>query len=219
MLLVKIFPLMLFQVNCYVVYDPAEREAAIIDPGIVDNRELDAIDRFLRDNALQVVAVINTHLHIDHVVANSDLAAKYDVPVLAHADDAFLGNRLRDQAQQFGLPFRLENAGITRHLEDGEIIPIGSGSLEVIHLPGHSPGGIGLYDAADGFIITGDTLFQGSIGRTDLPGGDMGRLLESVRQRLYPLPDDTVVYPGHGPSSTIGREKLSNPFLQGLSHP
>ena len=211
---IAVFPLILFQVNCYVVYDPVEKKAAIIDPGIVDNREIDSIDRFLAEHSLQVVAVINTHLHIDHVLANSGLAQKYGVPVMAHPDDAFLGDRLGEQARQFGLPFRLENAGVTHHLSDGEIIPVGSGSLEVIHLPGHSPGGIGLYDAQGGFIITGDTLFQGSVGRTDLPGGDMGRLLESVRKRIYPLPDDTVVYPGHGPATTIGREKLSNPFLR-----
>ena len=211
---VKSFQLILFQVNCYVVYDPVEKKAAVIDPGIVDNREIDAIDRFLLENSLEVVAVVNTHLHIDHVLANSGLAAKYGVPVMAHADDNFLGDRLKDQAREFGLPFRLENAGVTHHLSDGDIIPIGSGSLEVIHLPGHSPGGIGLYDDADGFIITGDTLFQGSVGRTDLPGGDMGRLLESIRKRLYPLPDNTVVYPGHGPATTIGREKASNPFLR-----
>ena len=211
---IKVFPLILFQVNCYVVYDPVEKKAAIIDPGIVDDRELDAIDSFLRENSLEVVSVINTHLHIDHVVSNSSLAEKYGVPVMAHADDSFLGDRLLDQARQFGLPFRMENAGVTHYLRDGEIIPVGSGSLEVIHLPGHSPGGIGLYDAQDGFLITGDTLFQGSVGRTDLPGGDMGRLLESIRKRIYPLPDETVIYPGHGPATTLAREKTSNPFLR-----
>ena len=211
---VSSFPLILFQVNCYVVYDPVEKKAAIVDPGIVDNREVENIDRFLRDNSLEVVAIINTHQHIDHVLANSGLAAKYAVPVMAHPDDAFLGDRLKDQAREFGLPFRIENAGVTHYLKDGDIIPIGSGSLEVIHLPGHSPGGIGLYDAKDGFLLTGDTLFQGSVGRTDLPGGDMGRLLESIRKRLYSLPDDTIVYPGHGPATTIAREKQSNPFLR-----
>ena len=209
------FQLILFQVNCYVVYDPVERKAVIVDPGIVDNREIEAIDRFLADHDLTVVAIINTHLHIDHVVANTGLAEKYGVPVMAHPDDDFLGSRLQDQARQFGLPFRMESAGVTRHLSDGEIIPVGSGSLEVIHLPGHSPGGIGLYDAADGFLISGDTLFEGSIGRTDLPGGDIARLLESVRKRLYSLPDSTVVYPGHGPATTIAREKASNPYVRG----
>lgn len=212
---IAIFKLLLFEVNCYVVYDPDEKKAAIIDPGIVDNREIDAIDNFLQKNDLQVVGIINTHLHIDHVVANSTLGEKFNVPVMAHEDDKFLGDRLLEQARQFHLPFKMADAGITRYLKDGDRIPIGSGELEVIHLPGHSPGGIGLYDAKDGFLISGDTLFQGSIGRTDLPGGNLGRLLEAVKKRLYTLPDETVVYPGHGEPTTIGIEKKSNPYVIG----
>ena len=207
--------MLLFGVNCYVVYDPVEKEAAIIDPGIVDNREIDAIDAFLAHNNLKPVAVINTHLHIDHALANTGLANKYNIPVMAHADDAFLGERMRSQAQEFGLPFRIESAGVSHNLADGEKIKIGSGELEVIHVPGHSPGGIGLYDAKDGFLISGDSLFEGSIGRTDLPGGNMARLLDSIKRKFYTLPDDTVVYPGHGPATTIGKEKRSNPFIQG----
>lgn len=212
---VAIFELMLFQVNCYVVYDPEAKEAAIIDPGIIDQKELDAIDNFLNKNGLKVIAIINTHLHIDHVVANLTLAEKYHVPVLAHSADSFLGENVKEQARQFGLPFKMENAGVTRYLSDGETVKIGNGSLEVIHVPGHSPGGIGLYDAKDGFLISGDTLFEGSIGRTDLEGGNLARLLESVKKRFYSLPDSTVVYPGHGPSTTIGKEKVSNPFVRG----
>lgn len=211
---VAIFKLMLFEVNCYVVYDLVEKKAAIVDPGIIDPREFDAIDAFLKKNDLEVVGVINTHLHIDHVIGNSALASKYGVEVLSHADDKFLGDGLREQARQFHLPLKEENAGVTRFLSDGEKIKIGSGELEVIHLPGHSPGGIGLYDAADGFLISGDTLFDGSIGRTDLPGGNIGRLFESIRKRLYSLPDDTIVYPGHGPATTIGKERKSNPYVQ-----
>lgn len=212
---VAVFQLMLFQVNCYVVYDPKEKEAAIVDPGIIDIREIDAIDNFLKKNDLKVVSVINTHLHIDHVVANSSLATKYGVPVMAHAEDSILGDRLREQAMQFGLPFKMENAGVTHLIGDGDTIKIGSGSLKVIHVPGHSPGGIALYDAQDGFLISGDTLFDGSIGRTDLPGGNIAKLLESVKKRLYVLPAETVVYPGHGPATTIGKEKESNPYVRG----
>lgn len=212
---IQTFPLLLFGVNCYVVYDPDAKEAAIIDPGIVDNREIDTIDDFLKRHSLKVVAVINTHLHIDHALANSGLAEKYGVPVMAHPDDAFLGSQLKSQAQQFGLPFKIESAGVTTDLKDGDKIKIGNGELEVIHVPGHSPGGIGLYDAKDGFLISGDTLFEGSIGRSDLPGGNLARLLESVKKRFYSLPDETVVYPGHGPSTTIGREKQTNPYVRG----
>lgn len=211
---IKTFPLLLFGVNCYVVYDPEEKEAAIIDPGIVDNREIDLIDNFLKEHGLKVVAVVNTHLHIDHALANTGLAQKYQVPVMAHADDSFLGERMMTQAKEFGLPFRIESAGVTHNLKDGDKIKIGNGELEVIHVPGHSPGGIGLYDAKDHFLISGDSLFEGSIGRTDLPGGNMAKLLESIKKKFYSLPDDTVVYPGHGGTTTIGREKLSNPFVR-----
>ncbi|MCH5213734.1 MAG: MBL fold metallo-hydrolase [Muribaculaceae bacterium] len=212
---VKTFPLLLFGVNCYVVYDPEGKEAVIVDPGIVDNREIDTIDEFLAENQLKVVGIINTHLHIDHALANTGLARKYDADVLAHPDDAFLGTRMLEQAQQFGLPFKIESAGVSKDLKDGDKIKVGNGELEVIHTPGHSPGGIVLYDKADGFIISGDSLFEGSIGRTDLPGGDMAKLLYSIKKRLYTLPDDTVVYPGHGGPTTIGREKQSNPFVRG----
>lgn len=212
---IEVFPLLLFGVNCYVVYDPVEKKAAIIDPGIVDNREIDTIDSFLKKNDLTVVAVVNTHLHIDHALANGGLSKKYNVPVMAHEDDKFLGDRLLQQAQEFGLPFRMNDAGVTHYLKDGDKIKVGSGELEVIHLPGHSPGGIALYDAKDRFLISGDSLFEGSIGRTDLPGGNLAKLLDSIKKKLYTLPDDTLVYPGHGPSTTIGREKKTNPFILG----
>lgn len=212
---VAIFQLQLFGVNCYVVYDPEEKKAAIIDPGIIDPREIDAIDGFLKKNELKVVAVINTHLHIDHAIANRQLADRYCIPVMAHPDDEFLGRGLGEQARQFGIPIKLDGVEITHPLKDGDTIPVGSGALKVIHVPGHSPGGIALYDEKDGFLISGDTLFEGSIGRSDLPGGDLARLLESVKKKLYALPDDTVVYPGHGAPTTIGREKKENPYVRG----
>ena len=211
---IKTFPLLLFGVNAYVAYDPEEKEAAIVDPGIVDSREVDTIDNFLKQHDLKVVAVINTHLHIDHAIANKGVADKYGVPVMAHPDDDFLGENLADQAREFGLPVKVDGAGVTRHLKDGDEIKIGGGALKVIHVPGHSPGGIGLYDEADGFLISGDSLFEGSIGRTDLPGGNLAKLLQSIKTKFYTLPDDTVVYPGHGPKTTIGREKKTNPYVR-----
>lgn len=212
---VAIFELQLFGVNCYVVYDPEEKKAAIIDPGIIDPREIDAIDNFLKKNDLEVTAVINTHLHIDHAIANRMVSQKYNVPVMAHPNDEFLGVRMADQAREFGLPMKVEGTDISRRLADGDKIKIGKGELEVIHVPGHSPGGIALYDPKDGFLISGDTLFEGSIGRSDLPGGDIARLFESIKKKLYKLPDETVVYPGHGGPTTIGREKKSNPYVHG----
>lgn len=212
---IAVFQLMLFQVNCYVVYDPESGKAAIVDPGIIDSKEADAIDSFLQKNNLKVVAIINTHLHIDHAIGSEALGNKYGVPVMSHSEDRIIGDNLSEQASMFGLPVKVKSSGVSHYLKDGDIIPIGNGRLEVIHLPGHTPGGIGLYDAEDGFLISGDTLFEGSIGRTDLPGGNLAKLLESVKKRLYSLPDDTVVYPGHGNPTTIGKEKNSNFYVRG----
>lgn len=212
---VATFPLLLFGVNCYVVYDSESKEAAIIDPGIVDNREIDEIDNFLRSHSLKVVAIINTHLHIDHALANKGMSLKYNAPVIAHIKDKPLGEGLMEQVKRFHLPFKLEGDGVTHYLKDGENIKIGDDELQVLHVPGHSPGGIALYDPKGKFVISGDSLFDGSIGRTDLPGGDLGRLLESIKKKFYTLPDDTVVYPGHGPATTIGKEKQHNPYVKG----
>ena len=132
---------------------------------------------------------------------------------MAHKDDEFLGERVREQAQAFGIREKVDNVVIDRYLTPGEEIKIGDGELKVIHVPGHSPGSVALYDKKDGFVITGDALFAGSIGRTDLPGGDTRTLLRSIKDGLLTLPDSTVVYPGHGPATTIGQEKVSNPYL------
>ena len=124
-----------------------------------------------------------------------------------------LGERMKEQAMMFGIDRDFSGVDISSYLTDGEIIKIGNGELEVICVPGHSPGSVALYDKADGFVIVGDALFQGSIGRTDLPGGDYRTLIGSITKRLLTLPDDTVVYPGHGAPTTIGEEKRSNPYL------
>ena len=120
---------------------------------------------------------------------------------------------MKDQARMFGIPEEVEDVSLGHELKDGDVITIGSGRLQVLAVPGHSPGGIALYDAEDGFLISGDSLFAGSIGRTDLPGGNFSMLIESIRSKLLTLPPDTVVYPGHGPATTIGHELSDNPFL------
>ncbi|MDE6299529.1 MAG: MBL fold metallo-hydrolase, partial [Muribaculaceae bacterium] len=124
-----------------------------------------------------------------------------------------LGERMMQQARMFGMNFDFKNVKIDNYLSDGEIIKIGDGELEVITVPGHSPGSVALYDKKDGFVIVGDALFKGSIGRTDLTGGNYNQLIESITKRLLTLPDDTIVYPGHGDPTTIGVEKRTNPFL------
>lgn len=207
------FEFSLFGINTYVVYDPNEKKAAIVDPGMINDEEEQALSRFIERNGLTVTHIINTHMHIDHAIGAAYAKRKYGAPLWGHKDDGFLADRLRQQADAFGINEMIEDVSIDSYLSPGEIIKIGSGSLEVIHVPGHSPGSIALYDHADGFVITGDALFEGSVGRTDLPGGNGTQLIESIRRNLLPLPDSTVVYPGHGPATTIGRERTLNPFL------
>lgn len=207
------FEFSLFGINTYVVYDPVTKKCAVIDPGMSDQEEEEAITGFIARNCLTVTHIINTHLHIDHAIGDRFVSETFGAPVLAHPDDSFLGERLQEQARQFGIAGRIDNMSEIRPLKDGEKIVIGNGELTVIHVPGHSPGGIALYDKEGGYVISGDSLFAGSIGRTDLPGGDMRQLIRAVRSRLLTLPPDTVVYPGHGPATTIARERASNPFL------
>lgn len=207
------FGFSLFGINTYLVYDPDTKKCAVIDPGMIVKEEEDALANFISRNDLEVVAIIDTHLHVDHAVGIGYVKGKYNAPLMAHKDDEFLGERVREQAQAFGIREKVDNVVIDHYLTLGEEIKIGDGELKVIHVPGHSPGSVALYDKKDGFVITGDALFAGSIGRTDLPGGDTRTLLRSIKDGLLTLPDSTVVYPGHGPATTIGQEKASNPYL------
>lgn len=207
------FEFSLFGINTYVVVDPATKKCAIIDPGMINAEEDQAMLNFINKNGLTVTHIINTHLHVDHAIGNKRAAEMFNVPVLAHKDDEFLGARMKQQAQMFGIAERVDDVSITQYLQDGDVIHIGDGELKVIHVPGHSPGGIALYDAKDGFVIAGDSLFQNSVGRTDLPGGDTKTLINAVKSKLLTLPDDTAVFSGHGPSTTIEHEKKHNPYL------
>lgn len=210
---VAIFQFSLFGINTYLVFDPETKECVIIDPGMSNPEEEKAIENFIAEKGLTLTHIINTHLHIDHVAGIPFLRAKYGVPVMAHAGDKPLAEGMGLQARMFGLNLNLDNIEVTDYLESGDKIKIGHGELEVISVPGHSKGSIALLDRQGGFLISGDALFKGSIGRTDLPGGNYSELIESIDRELLSLPEDTVVLPGHGPSSTIGEEKRSNPFL------
>lgn len=211
---VAVFQFSLFGVNTYVVYDENTKECAVIDPGMFNEREEEALENFIETNHLKVKYIINTHLHIDHVAGNNFLMNKYNAPVLAHENEAPLGKMIADQAQMFHLKNKFEDVVITEPLKAGDIIKIGDGELEVLDVSGHSPGGIALYDKKDGFVITGDSLFEGSVGRTDLYGGNMPQLIENIKKNLLSLPDSTVVLSGHGDSTTIGAEKKLNPYLR-----
>lgn len=207
------FSFYMFGINTYVAYDPDLKEAAIIDPGMSRQEEFDAMENFILRENLTVTHLINTHLHIDHAIADKWVMEKYEVPVEAHAEDSTLGLVLNQQAQRFGLRGVDAKIEVENFLKDGDEVKVGNGVFHVLHVPGHSPGSIALYDKEDGFVIVGDTLFEGSIGRTDLMGGDHARLIGAITDKLLSLPPDTVVYPGHGPATTIAREIASNPYL------
>ncbi|MCH5238720.1 MAG: MBL fold metallo-hydrolase [Muribaculaceae bacterium] len=210
---VAIFQFSLFGINTYVVFDPASKECAIIDPGMSNSEEEKAIENFIAEKGLTLTRIINTHLHIDHVAGIPFLRKKYGVPILAHEGDKFLGEGIKEQAEMFGLRLNIGEIEISEYIKAGDKIKIGDGELEVISVPGHSKGSIALYDRSAGFLITGDALFRGSIGRTDLPGGNYQELLSSIGKEILTLPDNTVILPGHGPASTIGEERAFNPFL------
>ncbi len=192
--------------NCYILGCEDTKEAVVVDPG----GDADKILLKLADLGLKVKYIINTHGHFDHVGANKKMKDATGAPILIHKGDAPMLNQLVAAAASFGLS--AENSPPPdKNIDDGDIISFGNIELKVIHTPGHSPGGVALH--TDEIVIVGDTLFAGSIGRTDLPGGDYDTLISSVRQKLFVLPDDTKVLCGHGPETTIGREKKFNPFF------
>ncbi len=197
----------MFGENTYLVYDPATREAMIVDPGMLTPVEEQAIDARITDEKLTVKYIVNTHLHLDHCFGNAYAERKYGVKAHANPADAPLGHNISGQARMFGIFNQFDSVGEIETLEDGDILTLGKEQIRVIHTPGHSPGGISLYAPVDGWVITGDTLFgDGNVGRTDLPGGDYATLMRSV-DKLYTLPDSTVLLPGHGPASTIGEAR------------
>lgn len=210
---IAVFHFAIFGINTYVVFDPDTKECAVIDPAMINTEEEDAMTGFIEKNGLLPTHIINTHLHIDHAIGNAFMKKTYGTPILGHKDDENLGERMQDQARMFGLNMQPEGIKITHYLDDGDTVKIGNGKLHVLHVPGHSRGSIALWDKEDGFVIAGDALFQGSIGRTDLPGGNHQQLINSINDKLMTLPDSTVVYPGHGDLTTIGEERKHNPYL------
>lgn len=203
-----------FGVNSYVMWDADTLEAAIVDPGMTDEAERKALDSFIERQGLKPVHLINTHMHLDHIFGNLYVKEKYGLDIKAHPADDFLGRSLEDQTARFHLPIKATNQGLDVELHDGDRLYLGTEPIDIISVPGHSPGSVALYCPESGFVITGDALFRGSIGRTDLPMGDYPTLIAAIRDRLLTLPPDTVVLPGHGPESTIGQEKSSNPYIK-----
>ncbi|HWC74842.1 MAG TPA: MBL fold metallo-hydrolase [Gemmatimonadales bacterium] len=199
-----------FAENCYLVVDEEARECAIVDPG----EEAGLILHKVQETAARPVAIWLTHAHIDHVLGVSRIAAETGAPIWLHPADRPLYDAVPDQAAWFGLAPPGPLPAPDKEMVPGQSLQIGTLRFEIRHAPGHSPGSVCL--VGPGVAFTGDVLFAGSIGRTDLPGGDFETLIGSIERELLPLSDDTIVYSGHGPETTIGRERASNPFLTGV---
>jgi len=207
----EILPVGMLACNCSVVGDDETKEAIVIDPG----DEVERVQEILARHNLSVKYVIATHAHIDHVGGLQKLHESTGAPVLMHEADLPLYQNLAAQAAWLGV----ESPGLVevdQFLKEGDRLHWGSLSLEILHTPGHSPGSLSLYVSGENArMFAGDTLFQGSVGRWDLWGGSEAQLMRSIREKLLPFPDETPVFPGHGPSTTIGQERASNPFLRG----
>jgi glyoxylase-like metal-dependent hydrolase (beta-lactamase superfamily II) len=195
-----------FAANCYLVACEETREGVIIDPGADPKRILDMV----AGENIKVKYIINTHGHVDHISANEEVRQALDAPVLVHELDGEMYKKMPANLMAFVGKMKLEAPD--RLLKGGEKLSVGTLEFEVLETPGHSRGSISLH--TDGALFTGDTLFAGSIGRTDLPGGSYPQLIMSIMQKLLVFPDETLVYPGHGPETTIGEEKAYNPFLR-----
>ena len=215
---IKTFEFNPLGVNTYVLYVEADKngggDCIVIDAACIFPEENDELISFIESNNLTVKRLINTHLHFDHIFGVNVLAEKYNLKLEAHKDDLFLLDSLEQQMKMFGFNTGREyKPEVGNLLTDQDTIKLGDQEMSILHVPGHSPGSLVFYNEEENFAIVGDVLFNGSIGRTDLVGGDFDLLIGGIQSKLFLLPDDTTVYPGHGPSTTIGREKKSNPFV------
>ncbi|MBK5278462.1 MAG: MBL fold metallo-hydrolase [Bacteroidia bacterium] len=210
MIHIKTFVFNPFSENTYIVYDDT-LAGVVIDPGCYEMEEKNELDDFIKNKKLNIKYLLDTHAHIDHVLGNYHVKEKYKVPFLMHKKDESVLKAVKAYAPNYGFVNYTE-ALPDKFLEEGDEVTFGDSKLSVLFLPGHAPGHIGFYNEKEKILIGGDVLFQGSIGRTDLPGGNHETLISSIHQKLFVLPDDVVVYPGHGSPTTLGEEKVSNPF-------
>ncbi|TNE59781.1 MAG: MBL fold metallo-hydrolase [Bacteroidetes bacterium] len=201
-----------FAENTYVVYDDSG-ECIIFDPGCYTPEERQTLRDFIDSNGLRVVRLINTHCHLDHVFGNHFVSQTWDVLPELHKDELPVLEHFPATCMLYGIP-GAEPSPLPQHfLEAGTVLTFGNTRLDILYTPGHSPASLSFYCQSAGFVLAGDVLFLESIGRTDLPGGDYDTLIASVRNQLFPLPGETIVYPGHGPATTIRHEKEYNPFF------
>jgi hydroxyacylglutathione hydrolase len=210
MLNATVIPVTAFAQNCSVVWCERTRVGAVIDPG----GDLDQVLAAVQENGVQLQKILLTHAHIDHAGGTAELARKLQLPIEGpHRGDQFWIDGLPEQARMFGLP-ACDRFTPDRWLDEGDRVQVGEVEFEVRHCPGHTPGHVVFYSAADQVAFVGDVLFAGSIGRTDFPGGDYDTLIRAIRDKLLTLGDEVRFVPGHGPMSTFGEERRSNPFLK-----
>ena len=198
----------IFEENTYIIWDAGSLEAAVVDPGMQRPQAMADFGKYMRHSNLRLKYILLTHGHLDHTFGVEQVKEEFGLEIMgAEADEPLLMHR-DDQARRFRLPYRLAPLRLDRKIADGDELRLGSQKIIALAAPGHSPGSLVYYVPESGFVLTGDVLFRMGIGRTDLPGGSQAQLLESIRTTLFTLPADTVVYPGHGPATTIGAEKV-----------
>jgi hydroxyacylglutathione hydrolase len=213
MLQLKCFTFNPFAENTYVLHSP-QGNAIVIDPGMYQPNEYKMLEAYLSNNNLKLQQVINTHCHLDHVFGLPQLLAKHAVPFAFNEAEQSVYDWAGQAGERYGVPIIGALPKATHYISEQDIIMLDEYAINILFTPGHSPGHLCFYNKAQGFVIAGDTLFQGSIGRTDLPGGHHATLINSIHTQLLSLPNETIVYSGHGPSTTIGIERMNNPFLQ-----
>lgn len=212
MITVKSFITNFFSMNTWLLYDDSN-EAVLIDCGCVTPEEERELTHYITSHELTLKHYLCTHLHLDHILGSDFIFRTYGIKPEAHKADVELLPPASQQARSMGIPIEINDVEVEKYLVDGDTISFGHSELQVLGMPGHSPGGLAFYDAKNGYLFVGDSLFAGSIGRTDLWQGNMDLLLAAINNKLLTLPDDTIVCPGHGPSTTIIAEKRGNPFL------
>lgn len=211
MITVKTFVFNSFQENTYILFDET-KSCIIVDPGMDSIAEQSILREYIDDYMLIPVAIVNTHCHVDHVLGCNYIKRSFDIPFYIHPHEKPVLENVMSFGEFFGIQVEAPPPP-DKFLNHGDMYTFGNSELAIMHIPGHSPGSITLYNVTDKFVITGDVLFKGSIGRTDLPGGDYQTLIDNIRKKLMVLPRDVTAFPGHGPNTTIGNEYDTNPFL------
>lgn len=211
---IKKFQFNPFPVNTFVISDSESKECAIIDPGCYWAEEREELRNYINNNSLQVKHLLLTHLHLDHALSVPFCSKTFDVPFSASKKDEFLLSSARTQAASYGLKLEDDPIPVKIDLKEGDLLKLGKHEIHVLEVPGHSPGSLVFYIPSAAALFVGDVLFQGSIGRTDLPGGDYESLIRNIKNKLFTLPANTTVYTGHGPETNIANEQKNNPFFK-----